>query len=199
MRPARSERVPLAQYATTGAFLSGSFSSTWISRKPRGSGMAPGIAPWRISSFSRTSRRTGTSPASSRRFRSSTDVSGTSFRASSSICLYVLAMSALGTVEEVHAVLEPARHAAGVARGHEQAQRAQYAPHGIPTREGQRIPREPEKVAELVCVRAAEESAAPERDEDHAALGGSPAAARSSRTFERAMRTAFVSMKSVRS
>src|SRR5262245_28862706 len=79
--------------------------------------------------------------------------------------------SALDAVEEVHTVLEPARHRPGVAGRQEQAKRTEYAPHGIPTREGERIGVEAEEVAELVSIRAPEKPPAPEGQDDHSGSG----------------------------
>src|SRR6185503_6801513 len=78
---------------------------------------------------------------------------------------------ALGPVEEVHPVLEPARDRTGVARKEHQTERSQYAPHRKPTREGQRISREAEEVKQLLAVRAAQQTTSPEREQYHARTG----------------------------
>ena len=53
--PRAGERVPEAHCRITGVLWSGIFSSTRISRNPRGIPIACGICPWRHSSLSRTS------------------------------------------------------------------------------------------------------------------------------------------------
>ena len=79
--------------------------------------------------------------------------------------------SALGPVEEVHPILEPAPHGPRVTRIDEQAHDAQYAPHRILTREGERVLAEAEEVNELLTIDAPEQSAAPEREQDHVRTG----------------------------
>src|SRR5690349_15704783 len=95
MRPASSERTPLWQYVMTGAFLSGTFPSTCISRKPRGTLIETARWPSRYSSFSRTSRRTVPDLESAARFTSSAVTSGTALRASSRISWQVYAILGL--------------------------------------------------------------------------------------------------------
>src|SRR5439155_2827592 len=76
--------------------------------------------------------------------------------------------SALDPVEQVHTVLEPARHRSRMGRGDEQAADSQYAPHGIPTREDEGVTMPAEEMAQLLAVEAPEETPSPERQEDHA-------------------------------
>src|SRR5437870_13772679 len=71
----------------------------------------------------------------------------------------------------MHAVLEPARHRGRVARRDEEPHGAQYAPHRITTREGERIARETEEMAELPPVGPPEEALAPECHQEHPCYG----------------------------
>src|SRR5262249_61940605 len=82
--------------------------------------------------------------------------------------------SALDAVVEVHPVLEPAGRRPRMRRGEHEPRPGQYAPHRIPTREGERIPREAHEVAELLAGGAREQPPPPQLEQDHAAGGGPP-------------------------
>src|SRR5215470_10066417 len=127
--------------------------------------------------------------------------------------------SALDAVVEVHPVLEPASRRTRIRGGEDEPRPGQYAPHRIPTREGERILRETHEVAELLAVGAREQPAPPQLEQDHGGGTSVPPSAgptsspwryarcmssmsasrpRSWRMRERSMRTLFGSMKSSR-
>src|SRR5262249_56450265 len=75
--------------------------------------------------------------------------------------------STLDTVKEIHSILEPARHAAGVSWRDEEPGDAEPAPERIATRQAKRIGAEPEEEPDFLPVDPPEQAASPERPDDH--------------------------------